>query len=70
MLDSEYSVIKNDVIKRFDCITYFSLFQSAIHVSHDFMGCSTLKKYFAQLQFLQGRFPMTEGGEAAIPFTW
>lgn len=44
--------------------------QSAVHVSHDFMGCSTLKKYYAQLQFLQGRFPMTDGGQAALPFTW
>ncbi|KAH3750759.1 hypothetical protein DPMN_185290 [Dreissena polymorpha] len=44
--------------------------QTAVQVSHDFMGCSTLKKYYSQLQFLQARFPMTEGGEAAIPFTW
>ena len=48
----------------------FFVFQSAVHVSHDFMGCSTLKKYYAQLQFLQGRFPMTEGGQATMPFTW
>ncbi|XP_021352040.1 tyrosine-protein phosphatase non-receptor type 23-like [Mizuhopecten yessoensis] len=52
------------------CNDLEQLRQSAVHVSHDFMGCSTLKKYYAQLQFLQGRFPMGEGGEAAIPFTW
>ena len=53
---------------QFTCI--FKYLQSAVHVSHDFMGCSTLKKYYAQLQFLHGRFPMMEGGEASIPFTW
>ncbi|KAL3855251.1 hypothetical protein ACJMK2_014467 [Sinanodonta woodiana] len=52
------------------CSELEQLRQTAVHISHDFMGCSTLKKYFAQLQFLQGRFPLTEGGEAAIPFTW
>ena len=49
---------------------FFWCFQSAVHVSHDFMGCSTLKKYYAQLQFLQGRFPMGEEGECGINFTW
>ncbi|KAK3591678.1 hypothetical protein CHS0354_040598 [Potamilus streckersoni] len=52
------------------CSELEQLRQTAVHISHDFMGCSTLKKYFSQLQFLQGRFPLTEGGEAAIPFTW
>ncbi|XP_062613644.1 tyrosine-protein phosphatase non-receptor type 23-like [Saccostrea cucullata] len=52
------------------CSELEQLRQSAVHVSHDFMGCSTLKKYYAQLQFLQGRFPMTDGGQAAMPFTW
>lgn len=52
------------------CTDLEQLRQSAVHVSHDFMGCSTLKKYYAQLQFLQGRFPMTDGGQAALPFTW
>ncbi|XP_053386604.1 tyrosine-protein phosphatase non-receptor type 23-like [Mercenaria mercenaria] len=52
------------------CNELEQLRQSAVHVSHDFMGCSTLKKYYSQLQFLQGRFPMLEGGEASIPFTW
>ena len=46
------------------------LSQAAIQVSRDFMGCTTLKKYYAQLQYLQGRFPMQEEGEAAIAFTW
>ncbi|XP_071112236.1 tyrosine-protein phosphatase non-receptor type 23-like [Haliotis cracherodii] len=52
------------------CTDLEQLRQGAIHVTRDFMGCSTLKKYYAQLQFLQGRFPMGEGGEAAIAFTW
>ncbi|KAL5005900.1 hypothetical protein ScPMuIL_017058 [Solemya velum] len=52
------------------CNDLEQLRQSAVHVSHDFMGCSTLKKYYAQLQFLSSRFPVGEGGEAVIPFTW
>ncbi|XP_052237529.1 tyrosine-protein phosphatase non-receptor type 23-like isoform X2 [Dreissena polymorpha] len=52
------------------CTELEAMRQTAVQVSHDFMGCSTLKKYYSQLQFLQARFPMTEGGEAAIPFTW
>ncbi|KAH9496196.1 Tyrosine-protein phosphatase non-receptor type 23 [Bulinus truncatus] len=44
--------------------------KAAIQVSRDVMGCTTLKKYYAQLLYLQGRFPMVEGGEAAIAFTW
>ncbi|VDH96001.1 tyrosine-protein phosphatase non-receptor type 23, partial [Mytilus galloprovincialis] len=52
------------------CSDLEQLRQSAVHVSHDFMGCSTLKKYYAQLQFLQGRFPMGEEGECGINFTW
>ncbi|KAH9498601.1 Tyrosine-protein phosphatase non-receptor type 23 [Bulinus truncatus] len=47
-----------------------TLKQAAIQVSRDVMGCTTLKKYYAQLLYLQGRFPMVEGGEAAIAFTW
>ena len=44
--------------------------QGAINVSRDFMGCSTLKKYYSQLQFLQSRFPLGDGGLVAVPFTW
>lgn len=44
--------------------------QAAIQVSRDYMGCTTLKKYYTQLEYLQKRFPMGEGGEAAIAFTW
>ena len=39
-------------------------------MSRDFTGCSTLKKYYSQLHFLQSRFPMKEDGDAAISFTW
>eukprot|EP00794_Sanderia_malayensis_P017461 gene17461-19208_t len=39
-------------------------------VARDNQGCSTLRRYFAQLQFLQSRFPMCEGGAATVPFTW
>ncbi|CAL1535665.1 unnamed protein product [Lymnaea stagnalis] len=52
------------------CTDLEQLRLSAIEVSRDFTGCSTLKKYYAQLLYLQGRFPMAEGGEAAIAFTW
>ncbi|KAK6165357.1 hypothetical protein SNE40_022299 [Patella caerulea] len=52
------------------CAEIEQLRQSAVHVSRDFIGCTTLKKYYAQLQFLQGRFQLTEGGETAIAFTW
>ncbi|XP_059145278.1 tyrosine-protein phosphatase non-receptor type 23-like [Physella acuta] len=52
------------------CTELEQLRQAALQVSRDFMGCTTLKKYYAQLQYLQGRFPMGEGGEAAIAFTW
>ena len=45
-------------------------FQNAIHVTRDFLGCATLKRYYAQLHLMNGRFPMGEGGEAAITFTW
>ena len=46
------------------------VFQTAVHVSRDFMGCSALKKYYSQLSFLQSRFPMRDGGDAAVIFTW
>ncbi|CAL8111900.1 unnamed protein product [Orchesella dallaii] len=47
-----------------------SLRASAIHVSKDYSGCSTLKKYFCQLNFLKSRFPMNEGATCAISFSW
>ncbi len=47
-----------------------SLRAGAIHISKDFSGCSTLKKYFCQLNFLRTRFPMMEGGPCAITFSW
>ncbi|ESP04237.1 hypothetical protein LOTGIDRAFT_136485 [Lottia gigantea] len=51
------------------CADIEQLRQSAVHVSRDFIGCTTLKKYYAQLQFLQGRFPLGEG-ENSMVFTW
>ncbi|XP_035661632.1 tyrosine-protein phosphatase non-receptor type 23-like isoform X2 [Branchiostoma floridae] len=42
----------------------------AVQVSQDFEGCSILRKYYGQLQYLQSRFPMGDGGDAAVPFTW
>nr|CAD7405110.1 unnamed protein product [Timema poppensis] len=33
-------------------------------------SCSTLKRYYCQLHFLQSRFPMSKDGAAAVPFTW
>jgi len=47
-----------------------SLRAGAIHVSKDVTGCSTLKKYFCQLNFLKSRFPLQEGGLCAVSFSW
>ncbi|GAB1597660.1 tyrosine-protein phosphatase non-receptor type 23-like [Argonauta hians] len=44
--------------------------QIAVSVPRDFTGCSTLKRYYAQLQFLQSRFKLGQDDEEAIPFTW
>ncbi|XP_041045642.1 tyrosine-protein phosphatase non-receptor type 23 isoform X1 [Carcharodon carcharias] len=44
--------------------------QSAVNVTRDFEGCSTLRKYFGQLHYLQSRIPMGLGEEAAVPVTW
>ncbi|XP_038664782.1 tyrosine-protein phosphatase non-receptor type 23 isoform X1 [Scyliorhinus canicula] len=44
--------------------------QSAVNVTRDFEGCSTLRKYFGQLHYLQSRIPMGSGEEAAAPVTW
>lgn len=43
---------------------------NAINATRDFNGISTLKKYYGQLHNLASRFPMEEGGEAAIFFSW
>ncbi|XP_051879943.1 tyrosine-protein phosphatase non-receptor type 23-like [Pristis pectinata] len=43
--------------------------QSAVNVTRDFEGCSTLRKYFGQLHYLQSRIPMGSGEEAAVPVT-
>ncbi|KAJ4922379.1 hypothetical protein JOQ06_014216, partial [Pogonophryne albipinna] len=47
-----------------------TLRQSAINVTRDFEGCSTLRKYFGQLHYLQSRVPMGTGQEAAVPISW
>ncbi|XP_062395532.1 tyrosine-protein phosphatase non-receptor type 23 isoform X2 [Sardina pilchardus] len=44
--------------------------QSAVNVTRDFEGCSTLRKYFGQLHYLQSRVPMGPGQEAAVPISW
>ncbi|XP_067834870.1 tyrosine-protein phosphatase non-receptor type 23 [Heptranchias perlo] len=44
--------------------------QNAVNVTRDFEGCSTLRKYFGQLHYLQSRIPMGSGEEAAVPVTW
>lgn len=38
--------------------------------TRDYAGCSLLRRYYAQLHFLQSRFPMLEGGAAAVTFSW
>lgn len=49
---------------------YVSVSQSAVNVTRDFEGCSTLRKYFGQLHYLQSRVPMGTGQEAAVPISW
>ncbi|XP_051527115.1 tyrosine-protein phosphatase non-receptor type 23-like [Myxocyprinus asiaticus] len=44
--------------------------QTVVNIQRDFEGCSTLRKYFGQLHFLQSRVPMAAGQEAAVPTTW
>ncbi|XP_075276092.1 tyrosine-protein phosphatase non-receptor type 23 [Opisthocomus hoazin] len=44
--------------------------QSAVNVPRDFEGCSTLRKYFGQLHYLQSRIPMGAEQEAAVPVAW
>ncbi|KAG5856819.1 hypothetical protein ANANG_G00011940 [Anguilla anguilla] len=43
---------------------------SAVNVTRDFEGCSTLRKYFGQLHYLQSRVPLGTGQEAAVPISW
>ncbi|XP_076057743.1 tyrosine-protein phosphatase non-receptor type protein myopic isoform X2 [Oratosquilla oratoria] len=43
---------------------------SAVRASRDFTGCSTLKKYYCQLHFLQSRFPMGENQQSAASYSW
>jgi len=43
---------------------------AAVHVAKDYTGCSTLKRYFCQLNFLKSRFPLNEGSPFAITFSW
>ncbi|XP_029361200.1 tyrosine-protein phosphatase non-receptor type 23 isoform X2 [Echeneis naucrates] len=47
-----------------------TLRQSAVNVTRDFEGCSTLRKYFGQLHYLQSRVPMGVSQEAAVPISW
>ncbi|KAL6109712.1 ptpn23 [Pungitius sinensis] len=47
-----------------------TLRQSAVNVTRDFEGCSTLRKYFGQLHYVQSRVPMGTGQEAAVPISW
>ncbi|XP_067094122.1 tyrosine-protein phosphatase non-receptor type 23 isoform X2 [Osmerus mordax] len=47
-----------------------TLRQSAVNVTRDFEGCSTLRKYFGQLHYLQSRVPLGPGQEAAVPISW
>lgn len=47
-----------------------TLRQSAVNVTRDFEGCSTLRKYFGQLHYLQSRVPMGTGQEASVPISW
>ncbi|TSK20078.1 Tyrosine-protein phosphatase non-receptor type 23 [Bagarius yarrelli] len=52
------------------CLTSGFPPQSAVNVTRDFEGCSTLRKYFGQLHYLQSRVPLGPGQEAAVPVSW
>ena len=54
-------------MKIIPCLPYT---QASLHPANDHSGCSTLRRYYAQLQFLQSRFPMGEGGAVSVQFTW
>lgn len=47
-----------------------ALRQSACKVPHDFTGCSILKRYYCQLDFLQNRFILPEERPGCVAFTW
>ncbi|XP_048579167.1 tyrosine-protein phosphatase non-receptor type 23 isoform X2 [Nematostella vectensis] len=53
-----------------ECSQIEQLRAACLHPSKDHSGCSILRRYFAQLQFLQSRFPMAEGGAIPVQFTW
>ncbi|XP_037532047.1 tyrosine-protein phosphatase non-receptor type 23 [Nematolebias whitei] len=55
----------NEQLKKLEALR-----QSAVNVTRDFEGCSTLRKYFGQLHYLQSRVPMGPGQEAAVPISW
>ena len=60
------------VLKHFatpDYLICFSI-QASVRPSQDHSGCSTLRRYYAQLQFLQSRFPLGEGEAVNVQFTW
>ena len=52
------------------CVCDVCVLQSAVNVTRDFEGCSTLRKYFGQLHYLQSRVPLAPGQEAAVPISW
>ncbi|XP_075562632.1 tyrosine-protein phosphatase non-receptor type 23 [Pelecanus crispus] len=55
----------NDELRKLELLR-----QSAVNVPRDFEGCSTLRKYFGQLHYLQSRIPMGAEQEAAVPIAW
>ncbi|KAM6967639.1 tyrosine-protein phosphatase non-receptor type 23 [Aplochiton taeniatus] len=55
----------NEQLKKLEALR-----QSAVNVTRDFEGCSTLRKYFGQLHYLQTRVPLGPGQEAAVPISW
>ncbi|ESN98810.1 hypothetical protein HELRODRAFT_67421 [Helobdella robusta] len=54
-----------------ECLEIEKLREQATSVSLDFIGCSSLKKYFCQIEFLLNRFLIKDGGDAFnISFSW
>lgn len=47
-----------------------TLRRSAVAPSRDYSGSSCVRRYYGQLHLLQARFPMMEGGSAAVSFSW
>ena len=73
-----YGVVMSEICDQQGVVHQFFLtrsflssdWQASLRPSRDHSGCSTLRRYYAQLQFLQSRFPMGDGGAVNVQFSW